>query len=70
MVRNEQILLIPQCFLTFWITFSHVLSNFKLSSANSFSFEGSKMCCLEKELILEKKEEVPWGKKGEGKISS
>ena len=33
-VRNEQFLLLPQCFLTFWITFSHVyqISSYRLQT--------------------------------------
>ena len=44
--RNEQFLLFPQCFLPVWITFCLFLSNLKLSSANSFSLEESKICRL------------------------
>ena len=43
--RNEQFLLFPQCFLSHFGEFS---SNVKLSSANSFSFEGLKICHLGK----------------------
>ena len=43
--HNEQFLLFPQCFLPIWITLSFS-SNLKLSSANSFSLEESKICCL------------------------
>ena len=45
--RNEQCLLFPQRFLPSWTTFS-ILLNLKLSFANSFSLEGSKICCLGK----------------------
>ena len=41
--RNEQFLLFPQCFLPVWIALCHFLSNLKLSSANSFSLEESKI---------------------------
>ena len=44
--RNEQFLLFPQCFLPVWITFFPFSSNLKLSSANSFSLEESKICHL------------------------
>ena len=40
---NEQFLLFPQCFQTLWKTFLPFSSNLKLLSANSFSFEGSKI---------------------------
>ena len=43
--RNEQFLLFPQCFLSFLENFLPVVSNLKLSSANSFSFEGSTKIC-------------------------
>ena len=38
----------PQCFPCFLRTFCHFLSNLKLSSANSFSLEESKICRLGK----------------------
>ena len=41
----EQFLLFAQCFLSFWITFCH-FHHLKLSSANSFSLEESKICRL------------------------
>ena len=44
--HNEQFLLFPQCFLPVWIAFCHFLSNLKMSSANSFSKEESKICRL------------------------
>ena len=44
--RNEQFLLFPQCFLPVWITFFHFCQILKLSSANSFSLEESKICRL------------------------
>ena len=44
--RNEQFLHFPPCFLPVWRAFCHFLSNLKLSSANSFSLEESKICCL------------------------
>ena len=44
--RNEQFLLFPQCFLPVWINFLPFSSNLKLSSANSFSLEESKICRL------------------------
>ena len=45
---NEQFLLFLQCFLPIWISFCQFSSNLKLSSANSFSLEESKICCLGK----------------------
>ena len=42
--RNEQFLLFPQCFLPVWITFCHFHQNLKLSVANSFNLEESKIC--------------------------
>ena len=39
--RNKQFLLFPQCFLPVWITFCHFC--LKLSSANFFSLEESKI---------------------------
>ena len=47
-VHNEQFLHFPQCFLLVWITFLPFLSYTKVSSANSFSVEESKICCLGK----------------------
>ena len=44
--RNEQFLLFPQCFLL--ENFLPLSSSLKLSSANSFSLEESKICCLER----------------------
>ena len=44
--RNEQFLLFPQCFPTCLDNFLSFSSNLKLSSANSFSFEESKICRL------------------------
>ena len=44
--RNEQFLLFPQCFLPDWRIFLPFSSNLKLSSANSFSLEESKICPL------------------------
>ena len=46
--RNEKLLLFPRSFLPFWIIFYNFSSSSKLSSANSFSLEESKICCLEK----------------------
>ena len=46
--RNEQFRLFPQCFLPVWRTFWSLSSNLKLSSADSFSLEESKICCLGK----------------------
>ena len=44
--RNKQFLLFPQCFLLVWrALFS---KNLKLSSANSFNLEASKICRLGK----------------------
>ena len=43
--RNELFLLFPQCFLPIWITLPFP-SNLKLSSANSFNLEESKICRL------------------------
>ena len=43
--RNEQFLLFSQCFLPVWITLQFS-SNLKLSPANSFSLEESKICRL------------------------
>ena len=48
--RNEQFLLFPQCFLSFWRTFFHFLSNLKLSSANSFNLEESKFLSFKKRI--------------------
>ena len=42
--RNEQFLLFPQCFSTRLDHFLPLLSNMKLSSANSFGLEESKIC--------------------------
>ena len=44
--RNDQFLLFPQCFLLVLDNFLPFWSNSKLSSANSFSLEESKICCL------------------------
>ena len=44
--RNEQFLLFSQCFLPVFDTFLPLSSNLKLSSANSFSLEESKICRL------------------------
>ena len=44
--RNEQFLLFPQCFSTRLDNFLPFSSNLKLSSANSFSLEESKICRL------------------------
>ena len=38
----------PQCFLPIWRTFCHFHQIHKLSSANSFNLEASKICCLGK----------------------
>ena len=46
--RNEQFLRFPQCFFTKMESFLLFLSNLKLSSANSFSLEESKICRLGK----------------------
>ena len=46
--RNEQFLLFRQCFLPICMDFLPFSSNLKLSSANSFSLEESKICCLGK----------------------
>ena len=45
---DKQFLLFPQCFILFWRTFRHFSSKSKLSSADSFSLEKSKICCLGK----------------------
>ena len=45
--RNEQFLLFPQCFL-FVLRTLPFSANLKLSSANSFSLEESRICCLGK----------------------
>ena len=45
---NEKFLLFPLCFLPVWITFLPFSSNLEMSSANPFSLEGSKICCLGK----------------------
>ena len=47
MARNEQFLLFPQCFSTNLDNFLPFSSNLKLSTANSFSLEESKICRLE-----------------------
>ena len=44
--RNEQFLLFPQVFSTRLDNFLPFSSNLKLSSANSFGFEESKICRL------------------------
>ena len=44
--RNEQFLFFPQCFLPFFENFMPFSSNMKLTSANSFSLEESKICRL------------------------
>ena len=44
--HNEQFLLFPQCFLPVWINLLPFSSKVKLSSANSFSLEESKICRL------------------------
>ena len=44
--RNEQFYLFPQCFLPGLNNFPPFSSNLKLSSANSFSLEESKICHL------------------------
>ena len=44
--RNEQFLLLPTVFSTYFGTFLPFSSNLKLSSANSFSLEESKVCRL------------------------
>ena len=46
--RNKQFLLFPQCFLAILENFPSFSSNLKLSSANSFNMEESKICCLGK----------------------
>ena len=46
--HGEQFLLFPQCFLLVWRTFLPFSSNMKLTSANSFSLEKSKICRLGK----------------------
>ena len=46
--RNEQFLLFPQCVFTLLENFLPLSLNVKLSSANSFSLEESKICHLEK----------------------
>ena len=46
--RIEQFLLFPQCFLPISMDFQPFSSNLKLSSANSVSLEGSKICRLGK----------------------
>ena len=46
--RNEQFLLFPLCFLPVWRSFLSFSSNMKLSSANSFNLEESKICRLGK----------------------
>ena len=45
---NEQFLLFPYCFLLICGNFLPFSSNLKMSSANSFSLEESKICRLEK----------------------
>ena len=47
MARNEQFLIFPQCFLLSE-NFTPFPSNLELSSANSFSYEESKICHLGK----------------------
>ena len=42
----------PQCFLPVWITFCHLHQNLELSTANSLSLEGSKICRLGKGEII------------------
>ena len=49
--RNEQFLLFPRCIAPFCETFA-ISSNSKLSFANSFSLEESKVCLFGKELTL------------------
>ena len=44
--RNEQFSLFPQCFYNHLDNFRAFSSNLKLSSANSFSLEDSKICHL------------------------
>ena len=44
--HDEQFLLFPHCFLSFWRTLVPSHSNLKLSSADSFSLEESKICRL------------------------
>ena len=46
--RSEQYLFFPQCFLPVWRTFCCFDKNLKLSSANSFGLEDSKICRLGK----------------------
>ena len=46
--RNEQFLLFPTVFSTLLENFLPFSSNLKLSSANSFNLEESKICRLEK----------------------
>ena len=46
--RNEQSFLFQQRFLPVLRTFRHFLSNQKLPSANPFSLEASRICCLGK----------------------
>ena len=43
--HNKQFLLFPQCFSTLSENFKPFSSNLKLSSANCFRFEESKVCC-------------------------
>ena len=47
-VRNEQFLLFPKCFLPVWRILCHFLLNLELSSAKSFILEESKICLLER----------------------
>ena len=42
--EKEKLLIFPQCFLPFWRTFHHFHQTLKLSSANSFNLEESKIC--------------------------
>ena len=37
--------------LSFWVTFHHFLSSFKLLSAKTWSLEEPKICCLGKDQI-------------------
>ena len=46
--RNKQFLLFPQCFLSVLENYLPISKNLKLSSANSFSLEVSKICRLVK----------------------
>ena len=61
--------LFPQCFLAIWITFCQFSSNLKLLSANPFSLEDSKICCLGKGYTnYTNKDKWPWVQLGKSFI--